>query len=129
MLTASGRFAKSLLDRRIIYNLNGTVNTPTILRGSVEKAARRLVFDNAVNCFFDPRRNIPILALGELKNLTPIIVDENGQAAEKQVSYQPLMEYTDEILGNDDRPSQVRSAPVKEQRIRVNDKTATGGWW
>lgn len=98
MLTASGRFAKSLLDRRIIYNLNGTVNTPTILRGSVEKAARRLVFDNAVNCFFDPRRNIPILALGELKNLTPIIVDEYGQAAEKQVSYQPLMEYTDEIL-------------------------------
>lgn len=32
-------------------------------------------------------------------------------------------------IGNEDRPAQVRSAPAKEQRIRVNDKTATGGWW
>lgn len=98
MLTASGRFAKSLLNRRIIYNLNGTVNTPTILRGKVETAVRGLVRDNAINCPFDSRRNIPILGLGSAKGYTDIIVDENGQAAGKQVSYQPLREYTDEVL-------------------------------
>lgn len=98
MLTATGRFAKSLLDRRIIYKLSETVNTPTILRGNVEIAVRQTVLDNAINCAFDRRRNIHILGLGALKGLTPIIVDENGQAAEKQVSYQPLMEYTDDVL-------------------------------
>ena len=36
MIIASGRFAKSILERRLIYNLSGTVNTPTILKGNVE---------------------------------------------------------------------------------------------
>lgn len=98
MITASGRFAKSLLDRRIIYKLNGTVNTPTILSGKVEVAVRKTVLDNAINCNFDSRRNIPILALAALKGLTPTIVDASGNAAQKQVSYQNLMQYTDEVL-------------------------------
>lgn len=98
MIAASGRFAKSLLDRRLIYNLDGNTNTPTVLSGSVEIAARRLVLDNAISCSFDNRRNIPVLGLGALANLPATIVDENGNAAQKQVSYQPLLNYTDEIL-------------------------------
>lgn len=99
MITAVGRFAKSILDRRIIYKLNGTVNTPTILRGKVEVAVRQAVIDNAISCSFDSRRNIPDLGLAALKNLTPTIVGEDGEtAAEKQVSYQNLMEYTDQVL-------------------------------
>lgn len=98
MITASGRFAKSLLDRRIIYKLDGITNIPTILRGKVEVAIRQIVLDNAINCSFDSRRNIPILGLAALKGLTPTIVDANGNAAQKQVSYQNLMEYTDEVL-------------------------------
>lgn len=98
MIVASGRFAKSILDRRLIYNLSGKTNTPTILSGKVEVAARKLVQDNAINCTFDTRRNIPNFALGQLKNFTPIIVDENGNAADKQVSYQNLLEYSDELL-------------------------------
>ena len=98
MLTATGRFAKSLLDRRVIYKLDGNTNTPTILRGNVEIAVRQTVLDNAINCTFDSRRNIPILGLAGLKNLTPVIVDENGDAAQKQVSYQNLLEYTDGVL-------------------------------
>lgn len=98
MIVASGRFAKSILDRRLIYKLSGNTNTPTILSGKVEVAARRLVLDNAINCSFDSRRNIPNFALGALKNFAPIIVDENGNAAQKQVSYQNLLEYTDELL-------------------------------
>lgn len=98
MITASGRFAKSILDRRLIYNLAGYVNTPTILSGNVEVAARVLVLDNAINCQFDTRRNIPFLALGALKNLPKIIVDEEGNPAQKQVSFENLLEYGDALL-------------------------------
>jgi hypothetical protein len=98
MLTVSGRFAKSLLERRLIYNLSGTVNTPTILRGNVETEVRRVITENAIACTFDSRRNIPVLALGALAGLPQKIVDDNGAAAQKQVSFQNLLTYTDELL-------------------------------
>ena len=98
MVTATGRFAKSILERRLIYNLSGTVNTPTILRGNVETEVRRVITENAISCPFDSRRNIPLLALGDVAGLPQIIVDENGNAAQKQVSYQNLLTYTDELL-------------------------------
>lgn len=98
MVTATGRFAKSILERRLIYNLSGTVNTPTILRGNVETEVRRVVAENAIACLFDSRRNIPLLALGDVAGLPHVIVDENGNAAQKQVSYQNLLTYTDELL-------------------------------
>ena len=98
MLTASGRFAKSLLDRRLIYNLSGTVNTPTILRGKVETEVRRVVEENAIACPFDSNRNIPVLALGDVVGFPQKIVDSDGAAAQKQVSYQNLLEYTDAVL-------------------------------
>lgn len=98
MVTATGRFAKSILERRLIYKLSGNVNTPTILRGNVETEVRRVVAENAIACPFDSRRNIPLLALGDLAGLQQIIVDENGAAAQKQVSYQNLLTYTDTLL-------------------------------
>lgn len=98
MITATGRFAKSILERRLIYNFSRTVNKPTILRGNVETEVRRLVEENAINCQFDTRRNIPLLALGDVAGLPQIIVDENGNAAQKQVSYQNLLTYTDALL-------------------------------
>lgn len=98
MLTATGRFAKCILERRLIYNLSGIVNTPTILRGNVETEVRRVVYENAIACQFDSRRNIPLLALGDVSGLTQRIVDDSGNAAQKQVSYQNLLTYTDELL-------------------------------
>lgn len=98
MVTATGRFAKSMLDRRLIYNLSGNVNKPTILRGNVETEVRRIVYENAIACTFDSRRNIPILALGDVAGIPLKIVDAEGKAAQKQVSYQNLLEYTDEVL-------------------------------
>ena len=98
MIAASGRFAKSILDRRLIYNLSGTVNTATILRGNVETEVRRIVEANAISCPFDSRRNIPILELGELAGLPYVIVDDSGNATQKQVSYENLLEYTDALL-------------------------------
>lgn len=98
MITAAGRFAKSILDRRLIYKLAGTVNTATILRGNVENNIRTLVADNAIACSFDSKRNFSILELGAAAGIPLIIVDENGNAAEKQVSYQNLLEYTESVL-------------------------------
>lgn len=98
MIVASGRFAKSILDRRLIYKLLGNTNTATTLRGNVEQNVRQVVSDNAISCTFDSRRNISILELGASSNITDIIVDENGYAAQKQVSYENLLTYTDSVL-------------------------------
>lgn len=97
-ISASGRFVKSILDRRVIYNLSGNSNKATILRGNVENEVRNVVKDNAIECPFDSKRNIPNLALGDLANIPLRIVDADGYAAQKQVSYQNLLEYTDGVL-------------------------------
>lgn len=98
MIIASGRFAKSILDRRLIYNLSGTSNSATILRGKVETEVRKIVTNNAISCAFDSRRNIPLLELGDIANIPLVIVDDNGNAAQKQVSYDNLLEYSDGVL-------------------------------
>ena len=93
MLTVSGRFAKSLLDRRIIFNLSGTSNKATILRGNVETNVRSLVHSNAI-----ATRSLGVLELGAVAGISKNIVDDNGAAAQKQVSYENLLEYTEEML-------------------------------
>lgn len=98
MIAAIGRFAKAILDRRIIYTLSGNTVTPTTISGKVEIAVRSLVNKNAISCSFDNRRNISLLGLAALNNLSPIIIDESGQPAEKQVSTENLMSYTDNVL-------------------------------
>lgn len=98
MIAASGRFAKSILDRRLIYKLTGSSNAATILRGNVESAVREVVKNNAITCAFDSKRNIALLELGDLSNIPLKIVDGNGNAAEKQVSYENLLTYTDGVL-------------------------------
>ena len=97
-ITASGRFVKSILDRRLIYNLTGSSNKATILRGNVENAVREVVKNNAIDCPFDSKRNLSLFALGEVANIPLNIVDDNGKAAEKQVSYENLLTYTDGVL-------------------------------
>lgn len=97
-ITASGRFVKSILERRIIYNLSGNSNKATVLRGNVETAVREVVKNNAIACPFDSKRNMPVLALGAVANIPLRIVDANGNAAEKQVSYENLLKYTDGLL-------------------------------
>lgn len=93
MITIKGRFAKSILDRRIIYNLSGTSNKATILNGNVETNVRRLVSENAI-----ASRSLGILELGAVAGIDKIIVDENGAAAQKQVSYENLLDYTEAVL-------------------------------
>lgn len=98
MISATGRFSKSILDRRLIYNLSGNSNKATVLRGNVEEKARQLVYDNAIDCPFNSKRNIAILELGELAGIPARIVNAKGYATQKQVSYQNLLEYSDSFL-------------------------------
>ena len=102
MIVASGRFGKSLLDRRLIYNISGSVAgkvniLPTTSKGLVEVAARELVNNNIINSIY-PARNVDFIILGALQGIDKIIVDEDGDAAEKQTSYGNLLEYTDSML-------------------------------
>ena len=98
MIIARGRFAKSVLDRRIIYKRNGYKVSPTVISGKVEVGARSLVSQNAINCTFDTGRNIPELALGPLAGIAHTIIDETGAAAQKQVTHDNLLTYTDSLL-------------------------------
>lgn len=98
VIIASGRFVKSILDRRLIYKLSGKTNTATILSGNVETAVREVVKNNAIACGFDSKRNFVLLELGDMANIPLQIVDANGKAARKQVSYQNLLTYTDGVL-------------------------------
>ena len=98
MILASGRLAKSILDRRHIYQLDGHTNTPTILKNGVETAVRGVVYANIINCDFDASRNIDFIDLGTFKGYSETIVDEYGHAAQKQVSFQNLLTYISSVL-------------------------------
>ena len=102
MIAASGRFAKSILDRRIIYNASGNTTgklsiSPVISSGLVETAVRKLVTDHIIS---SPQtaRNISFITLGELQGITKKIVDESGKNTQVQTSFGNLLEYTDEML-------------------------------
>lgn len=98
MITASGRLAKSILDRRLITYVNGKKGVATVFSGNVEARARGLVQDNAIACYKDrartipyTQRNISILQLGTLAGLP-------AETELRQVINENLLTYTDEFL-------------------------------
>lgn len=97
MIIASGRFAKSLLDRRLIYNYKNYSITPTISSGLVEVAVRKLVTNNII-ASTDSLRNVPFIQLGALQNISAIILDEEGKPGRIQTSFGGLLSYTDSLL-------------------------------
>ncbi len=97
MIAASGRFAKSLLDRRLIYRLSEYSLSPSVLRGNVEKAVRSLVYDNIVRPT-DMKRAIQFVGLGTLNNIPAEIVTETGNDGQVQTTFSNLLVYTDSFL-------------------------------
>lgn len=98
MITASGRLAKSILDRRLITYVNGSKGAATIFSGNVEQRARGLVQDNAIACYKDKQRAIPytqrnisLLQLGALAGLPAV-------SEQRQANCENLLTYTDEFL-------------------------------
>lgn len=120
MVAATGRFAKSILDRRIIYSPvydageggSGYVwhSSAKILTGRVDAAAALLVKENAAQPenpypqYLKGDRSLPVLAWNEDDGRTKfpetISVDtgEEEEDAEKQVTYKGLLDYTDSLL-------------------------------
>lgn len=121
MVAASGRMAKSLLERRIIYDPiydsgeggDGYVwhFSGWTFAGKVDQAAKLLVRYNAslprnnYPTYLKGNRQIPVLWYkmpedGESTHDAVISVstDEGEQGAEKQVTYKNLLEYTDGLL-------------------------------
>ena len=110
MIAASGRFLKSILDRRIVYTPTKSGSglnyiwhsSSTKLSGKVEIAVRNLIKDNATESSV-AARNISEISMtdADITGLTEIIVtgDEDEETnAEKQVTYKGLLEYTDSVL-------------------------------
>ena len=112
MIIASGRFAKSLFDRRITYKRTYVEGEglnyirrfePYILKGNVEKAVRGLV-DTCLGSSATSERIINEIYLtdDDLSNLADIIQVDDGTgklvAADKQTTYANLLEYTDTLL-------------------------------
>jgi len=97
MIIASGRFAKSLFDRRLIYNYKNYSVTPTVSSGLVEVAVRKLVNDNIISSS-DSLRNIPFIQLGALQGIQKRILSESGEPGRVQTSFGGLLEHTDSLL-------------------------------
>lgn len=115
MIVASGRFVKSILDRRIVYfasRIGAGINymwscQGMTLSGNVELAVRNLIKSTAIDAVgFDPvdikNRNIPEIYWtdDDLSNI-PIIITSGTSTeteAEKQVTYKNLLDYSDEVL-------------------------------
>ena len=117
MIVASGRFVKSILDRRVVFSalFSGTGNdyiwycAASVLKGNVESAVRKLIYDNAINAVgsrgeVGSYRNIPEIYWTEadVSGITDTIIteDDDGETsdADKQVTYKNLLEYTDSVL-------------------------------
>lgn len=97
MIIASGRFAKSLLDRRLVYNYKNYSVTPTVSSGFVEVAVRKIVNNNIIGSS-DPARNVPFIQLGALQNIQKRILSETGEPGRVQTSFGGLLEHTDSLL-------------------------------
>lgn len=117
MIVASGRFVKSILDRRIVYSatLSGSGSdyvwncSASVLQGNVESAVRKVIYDNAINATgsrpeIGAYRNMPEIYWtdSDITGITDTIVTEDSggteESAEKQVTYKNLLEYTDAVL-------------------------------
>lgn len=98
MITVTGRMATCLLSRRVIYTKNAFKVYPQYLSGEVMTAIRKLVTDNAF-APADDVRVIPIIGGISLANDDhQIIVDEDGKAATRQVTYDNLLTYIESLL-------------------------------
>ena len=121
MITASGRMAKSVLDRRIIYDPifdTGEGGDGYVwhfsgwkFTGKVDQAAKLLVRYNAslprnnYPMYLKGNRQIPVLWFKMTEDgqstedaVISVSTDEGEEDAEKQVTYKNLLDYTDGLL-------------------------------
>lgn len=110
-MTVAGRFAKSILDRRLILDLSESLLSgqdritlnPVIVGGAtktLEEEVRSLVNAHISNgsSATVPNRRVNLIVLGQLKGYRQKITDSAGNAEPRQTTYSNLLTYTDELL-------------------------------
>lgn len=100
-LVVKGRFATSLLARRIIWGTE-------ILNDTAEMAIRILINNHAINPV-DPDRVIPLLELGTVKGFT--------QELKKQTSYANLLETIEEIALSSELGFKTKLDPTNKKLV------------
>lgn len=98
MIAARGRMCKSLLDRRLCYQLSGHTITPVRVSGNVAQAVQGVVQAQA-GASAGATRTLGIVR-GSDGGITKTITaaTDEGENSSRQSSYQNLLEFTDSIL-------------------------------
>lgn len=97
MLIVTGRMAHSILDRRLIYQRTGNRCYPALVSGNVQDAINSLINF----CIINPsntRRKYSGLQTVIDSTSSAIILDENGEETERQVTYDVLLDYITGLL-------------------------------
>lgn len=102
MIVATGRFAKSILDRRLACDIRGFSGGyyqpyPYVLSGNVVGNCMLLISNCAIDSSLT-ERNISQLVLGARYESYKEIVDDNGNPTKIQVLNENLLTWTDEFL-------------------------------
>jgi hypothetical protein len=96
MITASGRMLKSILDRRLAYQLQGNSIKPIRMSGSLASAIHNVV-QGAVGSTASAARTMGVIR-GSNGGITKVIVSKNDEDSSRQSSYQNLLTFTDSVL-------------------------------
>ena len=98
MIIASGRMLKSILDRRLVYRLNGNTISPVRISGNVATAVQGVVRAHAGQGA-NAARNMGVI-IGSNGGITKQITADTqlGEESTRQSSYKGLLEFTDAIL-------------------------------
>lgn len=88
-ITATGKEAKCIVGNRIIRYM-------AVLKGNLLSSVKDILFEQNIINPADPNRKIPEFVF-EQPNFEIAIVDENGNATETQVTYDNLLDYTENL--------------------------------
>lgn len=98
MIIARGRMLKSILDRRLVYRLNGNTISPVRISGNVATAVQGVVRAHAGQGA-NAARTMGVI-IGSNGGITKTITADTqlGEESSRQSSYKGLLEFTDAIL-------------------------------
>lgn len=96
MILVSGRMAKSILDRRLVYRLSGNQINPVRISGNVATAVQSVVNAHAGQNA-DAARTMGVI-IGSNGGITKTITASGGGESSRQSSYNNLLTFTDGVL-------------------------------
>lgn len=117
MIIARGRMLKSILDRRLVYRLNGNTISPVRISGNVATAVQGVVRAHAGQGA-NAARTMGVI-IGSNGGITKQITADTqlGEESSRQSSYKGLLEFTDAILQEYECGALMRIDPTSLQMI------------